>query len=100
MPNMYCTALLLLLFVSLQNHFFGCRGYAIFQSLNRGESHILSSDNSDFMGDIARDRVTIKSLAKLAAKSPVEKELLDQFEAPSNFEVRKLDICVPLSRCN
>ena len=100
MPDMYCTALLAILFISLQSHFFGCRGYSIFQPVNRGESHILSSDNSDFMGDIARDRVTIKSLAKLAAKSPVEKELLDQFEAPSNFEVRKLDICVPLSRCN
>lgn len=39
------------------------------------------------MGDIARDRVTIKSLAKLAATSSVEKGLLDQFKAPTNFEV-------------
>ena len=87
MPDMYCTALLAILFISLQSHFFGCRGYSTFQSVKRGESHILSSDNSDFMGDIARDRVTIKSLAKLAAKSPIEKGLLDQFAAPSNFEV-------------
>ena len=39
------------------------------------------------MGDIARDRITIKSLAKLSTTSSSEKKTLDQFMPTSNFEV-------------
>ena len=90
MPDMFCTSLLVLLLFSLQNQFLSCHSYLVSQSVKMREFNLQCSDSSDFMGDIARDRVTIKSLAKLAATSSVEKGLLDQFKAPTNFEVMKI----------
>ena len=62
--------------------FLSCSGYHFPQQWRTRAAPVQQSD-SDFMGDIARDRVTIKSLEKL---SPEEKKL-DKFSAPSNFEV-------------
>lgn len=62
--------------------FLSCSGYHLPQQWRTRAAPMQQSD-SDFMGDIARDRVTIKSLEKL---SPEQKEL-DKFSAPSNFEV-------------
>ena len=82
--TMTCRALLVMVLLSLDSR---CNSYLIPLKVRAGS--YLSSEGSDFMGDIARDRVTIKSLAKLSASSPEEKSKLDQFTPPTNFEVKR-----------
>lgn len=47
-------------------------------------AHRSTALQSDFMGDIAREKVTLKSLAKFDADGRKQ----DEFTPPSNFEVK------------
>lgn len=82
-----CIVLQIVLFLSFHDQCKQCHGYVVAPRVRDRGSYQLSDGGSDFMGDIARDRVTIKSLAKLSATSAEEKIKLDQFIPPTNFEV-------------
>ena len=82
-----CSLVLLLLCIALQSQFPTCSSFLVSQSTRNRYAHVLLEGGSDFMGDIARDRITIKSLAKLSTTSSSEKKTLDQFIPTSNFEV-------------
>jgi hypothetical protein len=81
-PGMSRPSVLVAFCFLFHGFFLSCSGYHLPQQWRTRAGPVQQSD-SDFMGDIARDRVTIKSLEKL---SPEEKKL-DKFSAPSNFEV-------------
>ena len=78
---MYLNRAILVLCTSLYYLPSCCDSY--FLTLQR-LAHRSAALQSDFMGDIAREKVTLKSLAKFDADGRKQ----DEFTPPSNFEVK------------